>query len=634
MLIQISVDAQIKQKAERVSPINAQTYPFAVTRPISLSDAKVTGGYLYSYYKRIRDTSVLDLYAKFKKIGYLRNFEIVAKKLNEKHVSKSNDDEWVYKALESAGYFAPESPLIRDSFQPLINDILAAQDSDGYLNTYYQNPLIIQSVGADNRFKSNNRFEFYDFGHLTQAAIAWKQTTGNDELLKASIKFADLICNKFENRSLPYRSQANKPHLVYEHPNHEMAMVDLYRITGNKRYLNFAAHTLDDYKFWSFPEVSGHCVQENLLLCGGADVYLETGNPGQLKHLEEMWTDIIEHKMYITGGVGNGISGETFGKAYILPNIRNYCETCAAVSKVFFDQRLLLATGKTKYADDMERTFYNAVLSGVSLSGTEYFYTNLMEEEKGKSLKLPSDALLVGNSGRTGIRQPLFLTPCCPPNVHRLIGSIQQYMFTLGKDAVQTQLYGNASLKTKLSNGQVVNLTETTDYPREGLIQFVVNESAKFSLALRIPQWTAGTKVAITINGNPVSNIVPGTYVNLNRQWKKGDKILLNFDMSAHLIKGRDMVAAEKNKLAIMRGPLLYCLESKDNSKANIFNVALPANAKFVEDKTADLNGTIRLLTEAVDSENRNKLTIKAIPYHLWANRGESDLRVWIPEAK
>jgi uncharacterized protein len=600
-----------------------QAYPHAVVKPVGLSEARITGGYLGAYVERTRDVSVLDLFGKMGKRGSFKNFQTVASGSKGEHVGIANEDEWVHKLVEAGAYFAPQSKAIDDAFQPLLRAILAAQDKDGYLNSFYQN-----MGGPEVRFQPTNRFEFYDFGHMAQAGIAWKLAAGDDRLFNASLKFADLLCDKFGSKPLPYDYQSDLAHKKYEHPNHEMAMVELYRLTGNRRYLDFAAHTLDCYKFWSFPEVHGHCVQENLLLCGGADVYLETGNPERLQHLDAMWTDITERKMYITGGVGNGRDAENYGAPYELPNIQNYCETCAAISKAFFDWRMLLATGQAKYVDDLERTFYNAVLSGVSLSGTEYFYTNHMEEPGNINRKL-----IVRHTAdtRDSVRKPYFNTSCCAPNLHRLLGSLQQYLFTTSQDGIEAHLYGNAELQTRLDSGEMVKLRETTDYPRSGLVQFEFLAEGKYHLALRIPQWTEGTQVALAINGQPGPAAKAGEYIKIKRTWKTGDKVTLEFDLKPRLIAGRDRVADEKGKLVLMRGPVVYCLESPDNPQVDLFALSLATSAGFEEARSDVLGGTVRLTGSAWDTTKNVAIPVTAIPYHLWANRGSSTMRLWIP---
>ena len=601
----------------RLAAAEMPGYAHAVVKPVALSDARVTGGYLGDYVSRALNVSVSDLFGKMEKRGSFHNFTILAQGLSEPHVGRSNEDEWVYKLLEAAGYFAPRSKIIDQQFQPLIHDVVASQDADGYLNSYYQNPLVRKQLGADDRFRPTNRFEFYDFGHLAQAGVAWKRSTGDDRLDQAALKFADLLCDRFGASPLPYNYHSKSSWMKYEHPNHEMAMVELYRMTGDKKYLDFTAHTLDCYHFWSFPEVWGHCVQENLLLCGGADYYLECGQPKMLRHLEDMWTDIVTRKSYLTGGVGNGLDRESYGAANVLPTATSYCETCAAISKMFFDWRLLLATGEAKYSDDLERTFYNAALCGISLTGKEYFYVNRMESKAGT----PKNQ-----------RQPYFPTSCCAPNLLRLLGSLQEYLFTVNDEGVQAQLYGDADLNVRLKSGVTVHLTETTEYPLDGQIQFKILADGAFTLALRIPAWTAASDVSVTINGQPEPAAKAGSYLQLTQSWKSGDVVTLNLNMKPRVISGREQVDGERGKLALMRGPLVYCLESPDNPKLNVFALSLAHDASFAAKPSPSVLGGTVLLTGEALSDQVTKPVV-AIPYNLWANRGKSDMRVWIPSA-
>ncbi|MDP7287308.1 MAG: glycoside hydrolase family 127 protein, partial [Phycisphaerae bacterium] len=300
--VQIGCSAGISTRLPRNIPT---AYKYAKLKPAGSGQAAITGGYLLPYIDRSMDRGVLDYLDKFEEHGFIENFRIVGKKLEKKHSGWANCNEFVYKLVEAAGYYAPRSDKIAKAFAKTNADILSAQCQDGYLNTFYENPLI-KKKNPNNRFLPNNRFEFYNFGHFTQGAIAWYRTTGDRTMLDASVRFADLICKKFSApKMLPYtRNRNNRPNLKYEHPDHEMAMVELYRVTGDKRYLEFAKHTLDQYDFWKFEEIWGHAVQETLLLCGGTDVYLEYGRADMLTQLKKMWRDVHDRKMYITGGVG------------------------------------------------------------------------------------------------------------------------------------------------------------------------------------------------------------------------------------------------------------------------------------------------------------------------------------------
>ena len=511
------------QAGKRFDDIVRDKYAYATLRPVRLFDADITGGYLQTYIVTSMEKGVLDYLEKFEQHGYIENFRIVGKQEKRKHVGGPNNNEFVHKLVEAAGYYAALSPDIKSSFARIIADVLSAQADNGYLNTFYDNP-IIKEKSPDNRFKPGNRFEFYDFGHFAQAAIAWHRTTGDRKMLDAAIKFADLICDQFSAPNLlPYtRNRGNRPNLKYEHPNHEMAMVELYRVTGNKRYLEFARHTLDQYDFWNFKEVWGHAVQETLLLAGGTDVYLEYGRPEMLIQLKKMWHDVVDRKMYLTGGVGSKGHGESYGEVYELPNATSYCETCAAISKVFWDYRMLLATGDPKYADDMERTLYNAVLAGVSLDGRHYFYVNRMETKK------PIE------------RKGWFGTSCCPPNVQRLLGSLQQYLYTVDDSGIQIHLYNTSAIETKTSQGQAISLSVRTDYPRTGNVEIAIATEGRYVISLRIPSWAHEPK--LVHNNESIDSITPGVYCKIERDWKKYDILRLDLSIKPRLIRGNPEV--------------------------------------------------------------------------------------------
>ncbi|MHC4353162.1 MAG: glycoside hydrolase family 127 protein [Planctomycetota bacterium] len=600
------------RRHDRIDP---NAYSHAKLRPVRLHDAKITGGYLGGYIGMSRRKGVLDYLSKFERLGHVDNFRIVARGSKNKHVGGPNNDEFLYKLIEAAGYHAAEKGPIRAVFTVVNDAILSAQADDGYLNTYYDNPQI-KAKNPDNRFKPTNRFEFYNFAHLTQAAIAWYRSTGDRKLLDGMIKFADLICEKFSAPNLlPYtRNRNNRPNLKYEHPNHEMAMVELYRVTGNKRYLDFARHTLDQYGFWDFEEVWGHAVQETLLLAGGADVYLESGEPAMLTQLEKMWHDVRDRKMYITGGIGSKGFGESFGGAYELPNESSYCETCAAISKVFWDYRMLLATGDCKYADDMERTLYNAVLVGISLDGTEYFYQNKMEVKPGKNVR----------------RMPWFGCSCCPPNVQRLLGSLQQYFYTVDDSGIAVHLYNTGRVRTETPSGRAIALQQATDYPTSGKVWIRAETAGEFSISLRVPGWAGEPKVEIS--GENVKDVRPGRYCSISRKWNRGDVIAIDFGMKPRLVPGNEKVKDQAGKVAILRGPLVYCLEQIDNDPTDIFDISIPKSCELTEQTTHILNGIVIVKGSAIDRRDRN-VEFKAIPYHLWANRGPTAMRVWIERA-
>ncbi len=605
--VQIGCSAGISTRLPRNIPT---AYKYAKLKPAGSGQAAITGGYLLPYIDRSMDRGVLDYLDKFEEHGFIENFRIVGKKLEKKHSGWANCNEFVYKLVEAAGYYAPRSDKIAKAFAKTNADILSAQCQDGYLNTFYENPLI-KKKNPNNRFLPNNRFEFYNFGHFTQGAIAWYRTTGDRTMLDASVRFADLICKKFSApKMLPYtRNRNNRPNLKYEHPDHEMAMVELYRVTGDKRYLEFAKHTLDQYDFWKFEEIWGHAVQETLLLCGGTDVYLEYGRADMLTQLKKMWRDVHDRKMYITGGVGSGGPGESYGKAFELPNARSYCETCAALSLVLWNYRMLLATGDVEYADYMERCLYNATLVGISLTGTEYFYSNRMETKKGVA------------------RKPWHGCPCCPPNIHRLLGSMQQYVYTTDSSGVQVNMYNSSTLKTSIGP-QRVELVQDTDYPRSGEVKITVKSAGKFAMSLRIPAWAQGASAVC--NGQSLGTAKAGTHLKIDRQWKSGDVVKLVLPMKIRMVEGNTKVPDQAGKIAIFRGPMVYCAEGVDNSGADIFSLSIPTDAKFIQSPDKALGGIVRVSCDAIDGDGK-RVKLNAIPYNVWANRGMSAMRLWIP---
>ncbi len=627
----------------------APGYRHAVFRPVGLKEAAIEDAHWRPAIDRSRQQGVLDYLQKFETAGFIQNYRIAAEGLAERHAGGPNNNEFVYKLMEAAGYYANSSEEVARTFGRLNRLVLATQCDDGYLNTYYENPLVKR--GGGKRFQSLNRFEFYNFGHFTQAAIAWHRTTGDDAMLEAAIEFADLIVERFgaPNR-LPYKLNQGPPNKKYEHPNHEMAMVELYRVTGDRRYLEFAKHTLDQYGFWDFEEIYGHAVQETLLLTGGADVYLEYGRAAMLDTLTRLWDDMHRRKMYVTGAVGSTGRGEAYGQAYQLPNRTAYAETCAAISMVFWNYRMLLATGQSKYADCLERALYNGVASGISLSGTEYFYRNPLE--------CPP-----GDPGKNR-RVPFFGCSCCPPNVHRLYGSLQQYTYTRSRDGIAVHLYIGSSLETELADGRKISLRQETRCPHDGLVQLAVDvpRETAFTLRLRIPDWIGASGVAgdlyryavtlpetdrareaawrLQINGKWADAPCENGYAVIRRAWKPGDKVALHLPMPVRRVRAHEKVEANRGRVAIQRGPIVYCAEGVDNG-GRVDNIELPRHAALRPEYRPDLLGGVTVLVGeaqriALDDQGvviqRRPTKLTLIPYHVWANRGSHAMAVWLRE--
>lgn len=626
------------------------SYPYATLKPVPLGSVKLTDG----FWKPRIDTSVekgwFDLETKFEKEGHFEPFRIIIEKRGVPSNKRANNDEFVFKWMEAGGFYAgyqecgPACGRIRDDLRKAIDMVLSIQTGDGYINSYFGNPNVVAATagnaGGNTPFNPEGHYEFYNFGHMTQAAIALYRTTGERKFLDADIRFADLIVSKFgaPNR-LPYRLNRGSIAQRNEHPNHEMAMVELYRVTGNKRYLDFARQTLDEYNYWSRWQIDGHGVRETLLNSAAADLYLETGNKAQFATPLRLWDDMVKGRMYITGGIGSRREGEAFGDKYELPN-EAYAETCAQIGAFFWSYRMLLATGDARYADIMERLMYNGVISGISLSGTEYFYRNVLASD-GKQPEGPNQNL--------GPRRPWYSTPCCPPNVARFLASLANYFYATALDGVAVNLYGAGTAKIPVA-GQVVGITQNTRYPWDGQIGITVapERPAQFVLYLRVPEWTQGhpvpsdlyrylnetaEAVRVSVNGQPYAGKPEKGFLAISREWKSGDMVELNLPMPVRRVLAHDSVLNLKGHVALERGPVVYCVEGVDHG-GRALNLVLPDNAVLAAEFSPNLLGGVTVLhgpALAMEGVRTRRVRLTAIPYAVWDNRGWTEMQVWLP---
>jgi DUF1680 family protein len=558
-------------------------------------------------------------------------------------------DSDIYKWVESVGFALQSQPLpspeLRSQTETMIREVVAVQEPSGYLNTYY--------VGD----KKNDRMqwktqttghELYNIGHLLQGAIAYYRATGDPTLLQAGMRFVDGFL-------LPgYGPGANQAPIVAGHPEIEMSLIELYRTTGNKRYLDLAGYILQGdpripltqrqivYMFCGIPftsrtKLEGHAVRAMYACCGATDYYLETGDQAYWKTLNVLWEDLSAHQLYVTGGVGARSDGEAFGNAYELPNERAYGESCAAIGNMMWNWRMLSASGEAKFTDVMERALYNGINSGMSLDGKMYCYRNPLAFDPATGDK---------------IRNPWYDTTCCPPNLERTFAALPGYFYSTSQDGVYVHFYDNSEMKWHLPSGTPLVLRQTTEYPWKGTVNISVapQTAEEFTLFVRIPGWSKENSV--TVNGKKVEGATAGQYLPIKRRWTSGDKVLLSFDMRPQVVHANPAVADDRGRIAFQRGPIVYCMEQLDQNEASKDSSIFPYYTARLTETTTDrydpglLDGVVvlehpgSLLPAAAPALYQAALPqpatgtdtkLKMIPYYAWSNRDLSAMQVWVP---
>jgi DUF1680 family protein len=538
-------------------------------------------------------------------------------------------DSDVYKWLEAVGWELGRShdQDLATAADEAIAIVAAAQLPDGYLNSYVQ----VVGGGVPHGDLAWGH-EFYCIGHLIQAAVAWHRAVGDNRLLEVAVRAADRIEREFGPAG---RSG------VDGHPGIEMALVELTRVTGERRYLTLAARMIElrghgllgqgrfGAEYWQdhrpvrdAPTVAGHAVRQLYLDCGAVDVAVELGDHDLLAAVQRRWDDLMRTRTYLTGGMGSRHRDEAFGDPFELPPDRAYAETCASIASVMLAWRLLLATGAPEYADAIERAIYNGVLSGISLTGNRFFYTNPLQRRTRRA----SEPV---NSGE---RAPWFPCACCPPNLMRLLSSWQQYVATSDDDGVQIHQYGAADIRAGISAGDV-RLAVRTDYPWRGRVSVHIVQTSEqtWALSLRVPAWCA--TATITAPGEAAPTPAKSGMVELVRKWRPGDTVTLDLDLPVRATEPDPRIDAVRGCIAFERGPLVYCIESAD----------VPPNAQLEdvrwdperEPKTVarpDIgDGFVGVSVPVRDPASGEAVVAGAIPYFAWANRGVEGMRVWIP---
>lgn len=636
----------------------ASDYP---VQPVPFTSVRLTGGLLAT--RQATNASVTMPFAleQCESSGRIKNFDLAAETLRRRAAGETTfqnkpptvypfDDSDVYKAIEGAAFClsVKPDPATQARLEDIIKRIGAAQEADGYLYTW--RTMHPDSPAHDwidqQRWHKDPQLshELYNLGHLYEAGFAYYQATGSRSLLDLCLKSAELLQKDFGD---------GEPRIAPGHQVIEMGLAKLYRQTGDPRWLDLAKFFLEvrgkgseysqDHKPVLLQDKAvGHAVRANYMYAGMADVAALTGDKRYLEAITAIWNNVVDTKLHLTGGCGARAAGEAYGNDYELPH-RCYNETCAAVAFLFWNHRMFLMTGDAKYMDVFERSLYNSVLSGVSLSGDRFFYPNPLEY----------DGSSKNNHGFAG-RAPWFGCACCPPNVLRTLASLGGYVYATRGDELFVNLYAQGEATATVTGNQV-KLNQTTDYPWDGRIKLRVTpeKPGTFTINLRIPGWAEGkplpsdlysyddptpAKWSLRVNGRKTTAPQQQGFAAITREWKAGDEITLDLPMLVRRVAGNPKIAATKDQVALERGPVVYAFEGLDNDGA-FFDTVLPASAKISPKYRADLLGGVTVLNIAKAervalNKDGNRTTksakLTAIPYAVWANRGLTPMAVWL----
>jgi len=617
-------------------------YPF---EPVAFTQVKLNGSFWAPRIETNRKITIPYAFGKCEETGRMDNFAIAGGlKEGEQKGSFPFDDTDPYKILEGASYclsVAPD-PKMDAYLDNLISLIAAAQEDDGYLYTCRTNKCErLRNWYGDARWsKLDGSHELYDMGHLYEAAVAHWQATGKRTLLNVAIKNANLLCDTFG------------PGKVEKWPGHqiiEMGLAKLYRATGEKKYLDLAKYLLDvrgpggnpynqsHLKVVDQSEAVGHAVRAMYMYCGMADVAALTGDASYQRAIDRIWENVVTKKLYVTGGVGATGGGEAFGRNYELPNETAYCETCAQIGNVMWNHRMFLRYGDAKYIDVLERTLYNSLISGVSLDGKAFFYPNPLASHGQHE------------------RSPWFGCACCPGNITRFVASVPGYVYAHRGDSLYVNLFAAGLGKVEMPGG-AVQIEQFTEYPWDGYVRIAVapEKAMDFVVRVRIPEWAQGRplpsdlyryaddtvgQVTLKVNGEVVNPDTEKGYAVLARQWKKGDVIEMQLPMKVRRVLANENVDADRGRVALERGPIVYCAEWADNG-GNVHNLVLDEDAKLSTEYRGELLGGVTVIrgkARALLQEKDGKVVSKdhelvAIPYCVWAHRGKGAMAVWLAQ--
>ena len=629
--------------------VDTSRSPHARLRPVPLTAVTLADGFWAERRRVNREVTLPSQYRQLEETGRIDNFRRAAGKVDIPFQGRYYNDSDVYKWLEAAAWTLATGadPALVEMADTVIAEIAAAQQPDGYLNTYFARDRAVE------RWTNlRDKHELYCAGHLIQAAVAHHRATGDARLLRVARRLADHICEMFG----PQHGRDTACPCPPGHPEIEMALVELARETGDPRYCRQAQFFLDargqgliggsgyhqDHRPFRerCPELVegtermvGHAVRAVYLNAGVTDIYAETGEAALRHALGRLWRNMTTRQIYVSGGIGSRYEGEAFGKDYELPNERAYAETCAAIGSAMWNWRMLVLEGDARYADVLETTLYNGILCGLSLDGQSYFYQNPLADDG------------------THRRQPWFGCACCPPNIARLLASLPGYFYSLSDTGLWVHLYAQGSVRISLPDGRTIGLAQHTRYPWDGEIVITVEGEGTWSLWLRIPRWCE-EGAALEINGQAFTDaLVPGSYVEVRRAWQRGDVVRLNLPMPVRRVECHPYVSENAGRVALMRGPILYCVEGADNPGLDPRAVVLPADADFTATFQPDLLGGVvvlrgqaqvappdgdwagRLYRTVVPRSQElpgQPVEVTAIPYYAWANREPGPMQVWL----
>jgi len=651
--------------AQNTSLVNTSQSKYAKLSAIGMGDVNFTKGFWADRFAVCRDSMVPHLWDTYNNPTLshsFRNFEIAAGLFPGPFKGPSFHDGDFYKTLEAvaAMYATTKDPKLDSMMDRAIAVIATAQKADGYI--YTKSIIEQKQSGQQKMFDDKLSFEAYNFGHLMTAACIHFRATGKTSLLVVAQKAADFLIGFYATASPEQARNAICP-------SHYMGLTELYRTTKEQKYLllvnklvNIRGTTegsddnSDKLPFRDMKKVVGHAVRANYLFAGVADLYAEMGDKTLMNTLDLMWNNVVNQKLYVTGGCGalyDGLSMEgstykpdsiqkiqqAYGREYQLPNKTAHGETCANIGNLLWNWRMLQLTADAKYAEIMELSLYNSILSGVSMDGNKFFYTNPLAHDADFTYPLRWDG---------GRQRYISKSNCCPPNTVRTIAEVGSYMYSISSKGIYLNLYSGNNLSSRLADGSSIELKEQTNYPWDGAINIELTKmpSYQYSVFLRIPSWCK--KASLQLNGQIVkTTLLPGTYQEINRKWNTGDQLKLVLEMPVTLIESNPLVEETRNQVTVKKGPLVYCLESADlPNGVKVSDIAIPYTAQW---KTMNkkigighVKGLEAVVAQLPKQDWKNTLykevstgtkpaTIQLIPYFAWANRGNADMAVWMP---